>query len=126
MSLPFGSIDGNSLEVRFSTADFSVATVIGGVREHIDMFEEMAVSFLGIATDVPEGNQPVFKPINIIAYFEYTGAGDAEGVLTRIYKALWKGVVMNFPDEIEWSEAKENYSEFIIAQAEMLRANRND
>ena len=36
MQLPFGTIEGDDLEVRFSTADFSVATVIAGVAEHLD------------------------------------------------------------------------------------------
>jgi hypothetical protein len=124
MTLPFGSISGNNLQMRFSTADFSVATIIGGIREHIDMFTEMKVDFLGIATNVPDGNQPVFKPINIIAHFEYGGSGDAEGVLTRVYKALWKGIVFNFPDEMDWAEAKANFSNYVEAQASMLMANK--
>ena len=62
MDLPFGTIDGKRLEVRFSTADFSVATVIAGICEHLDMFEELGVVFLGVATDVPAGPQPVFQP----------------------------------------------------------------
>jgi len=124
MILPFGTITDSSLQVRFSTADFSVATVISGIREHLDMFEEMNVAFLGMATDVPSGAQPVFSPINIIAHFEYNGASDAEGVLGRVYRVLWKGVVLNFPDEVEWAEAKGNYANFLEAQASMLMANK--
>lgn len=126
MNLPFGSIDGNDLHVRFSTADFSVATVLAGVREHLDMFEEMSVNFMGIATDVPDGPQPVFKPIDIVAHFRYSGGGDADGVLRRVYRAVWRGVVNNFPDELDWSEAKRNYAEFVEAQAEMLQAQKDD
>lgn len=122
MDLPFGSIEGKRLEVRFSTADFSVATVIAGIAEHLDMFEEMDVDFLGVATDVPAGPTPVFRPTDIKANFEFTGPGDAAKALGRIYRALWKGVVMNFPSELEWSEAKSNFSDFITAQAELLRA----
>lgn len=124
MSLPFGTITGNKLEMRFSTADFSVATVIAGIREHIDMFDQMQVSFLGIATDVPAGNQPVFKPINILAHFEFTGQGEAAGVLGEVYRSLWKGIVYNFPDEMDWAEAKANFSNYIEAQASMLMANK--
>lgn len=122
MDLPFGKIDGKNLEIRFSTADFSVATVVAGIREHLDMFEEMAVQFLGVATNVPGGQQPVFRPIDIVAKFEYVGEGDAKPTLNRIYCVTWHGVINNFPDEIEWAEAKSNYADFVVAQAEMLRA----
>lgn len=122
MKLPFGTLDGNRLEVRFSTADFSVATVIMGIHEHLDMFEEMGVKFLGVATDVPSGQQPIFQPIDIKAHFHYKGEGDASETLTRVYFALWKGVLANFPDELEWANAKSDYADFIIAQAELLRA----
>jgi hypothetical protein len=124
MKLPFGTINGTTLEVRFSTADFSVATVIGGIREHLDMFEEMNVDFLGLATRVPGGNQPVMEPVNIVAHFEYDGSGDAAGVLGRVYRVLWKGIVQNFPDELEWSEAKANYSLFLEGQASMMAINK--
>jgi hypothetical protein len=126
MDLPFGTIEDNILEVRFSTADFSVATVIAGIREHLDMFEEMNVCFLGLATDVPRGDTPVMTPVEIKASFKYRGSGDAEGTLHRIYRSLWKGVIYNFPDELEWAEAKSNYSEFIIAQADLIRAQKEN
>lgn len=127
MSLPFGNINDNSLEVAFSTADFSVATVIAGIREHLDMFEEMGVCFLGVATKVPAGSADSNQPVNIVANFKYSGEGDAEGVLNRVYRVLWKGVINNFPDEIDWAEAKGNYSDYILAQADMIRAqNEND
>ena len=122
MELPFGKIEGNDLEVRFSTADFSVATVIAGIHEHLDMFGEMGVEFLGVATDVPTGPQPVFRSADIKAHFRFAGSGNAEETLSRVYKALWKGVVANFPDELEWAEAKSNIADFIAAQAELLRA----
>jgi hypothetical protein len=122
MDLPFGRIEGNRLEVRFSTADFSVATVIAGIAEHIDMFEELGVVFLGVATDIPVGPQPVFQPAEIKAHFLLEGSGDAAKVLRRVYLALWKGVMMHFPDEMEWSEAKSDFADYIMAQAELLRA----
>jgi hypothetical protein len=122
MDLPFGSIEGNRLEVRFSTADFSVATVIAGISEHIDMFEELGVVFLGVATDIPVGPQPVFQPAEIKAHFLFEGSGDAAKALRRVYLALWKGVLAHFPDEMEWSEAKSDFADYIMAQAELLRA----
>lgn len=122
MQLPFGTIEGDDLEVRFSTADFSVATVIAGIAEHLDMFEEIGVVFLGVATDVPSGPQPVFQPAEIKARFRYEGSGDAAKALRRVYLSLWKGVILHFPDELEWSEAKSNFGDFIAAQAELLRA----
>jgi hypothetical protein len=122
MDLPFGTIDGARLEARFSTADFSVATVIAGIAEHIDMFEELGVTFLGVATDVPAGPQPVFQPAEIKAHFQAEKSGEAEAKLQRVYTTLWKGVVANFPDELEWSEAKSNFADFVAAQADLLRA----
>jgi hypothetical protein len=122
MDFPFGTISGDRLEVRFSTADFSVATVIAGIHEHLDMFEEMGVEFLGVATDVPAGPQPVFQPADIKAHFRFAGAGKAEEVLKRVYLALWRGVVANFPDELEWAESKSHFADFIMAQADLLRA----
>lgn len=122
MHLPFGSIEGTTLTALFSTADFSVATVIAGIREHLDMFEEMGVSFMGVATDVPANAPAGQRPLNIIATFHYRGVGESEGTLARVYSLLWKGVLAHFPDELEWSEAKSNYADFVAAQAEMLRA----
>lgn len=122
MDLPFGTIDGERLEARFSTADFSVATVIAGICEHLDMFEELGVVFLGVATDVPAGPQPVFQPAEIKAHFEFGGPGDAAKTLRRVYLALWKGATANFPDELEWSQAKSNFADFVSAQADLLRA----
>lgn len=122
MHLPYGSIEGTTLNATFSTADFSVATVIAGIREHLDMFEEMGIDFMGVATDVPSTAPIGPRPLNIVATFNYRGVGDAEGALKRVYAMLWKGIIANFPDELEWSEAKSNYAEFVAAQAEMLRA----
>lgn len=122
MNLPFGTIEGDRLEVHFSTADFSVATVMMGIDEHIDMFEEMEVHFLGVATEVPAGPQPVFQPVDIKAHFHFAGSGNAEEVLQRAYRSLWKGVVANFPDELEWAESKSHLADFVAAQAELLRA----
>jgi hypothetical protein len=122
MQMPFGSIDGSVLTIRFSTADFSVASVIGAIRCHLDSMEELGVRFLGLATETPSGPTPVFRPTNIEAKFEFAGDGKAEAVLERTYQVIWKGVIDTFPGEDEWAQAKSNFADFISAQADLLRA----
>ena len=122
MQLPFGNIDGNVLEVNFSTADYSIASVLSAVREHLDRLEEMNIIFLGAQTVVPSGPSPVFKPVSISAIFEYVGKGDARPVLERAYTVLWHGIVTVFPSESDWSKAKEAFGHFVVSQADLLRA----
>ena len=122
MGLPFGEIDGNRLIMAFSSADYSIAAVLGAVREHLDMLSEMGIVFLGAATEIPPGPSPVFKPVAIKAIFDYTGGANAEKYLERAYEILWGGVVRTFPGEPEWAESKRAYAEFIRAQADLLRA----
>jgi len=106
----------------FSSADFSVASVIAAIRLHLDMLEEMCVLFLGCTTEVPAGPSPVFRPVDIKAVFEYTGSDEAKPVLERAYQIVWRGVVDTFPSECEWAEAKGDFAKFISAQADLLRA----
>jgi hypothetical protein len=122
MFMPFGEINGKVLTMSFSSADFSVASVIAALREHLDLLNEMQVDFCGVATDVMGGDPRVFKPVGIVASFEYRGDGDANVVLGRVYTAIWKGIVATFPDEAEWADAKESYASFILSQADLLRA----
>lgn len=122
MSLPYGEIKDNMLIMRFSTADYSVAAVLSAIKVHIDVIEELGVTFLGAQTDVTTGPTPVFQPVPVIAQFEYGGKGSGKDVLTKVYKVVWQGIVDSFPDETCWSEAKEAYSSFIAAQADLLRA----
>ncbi|KPK73532.1 hypothetical protein AMJ87_01380 [candidate division WOR_3 bacterium SM23_60] len=122
MNLPYGEIKGNVLKMSFSTADFSIASVVSAIKVHIDVVEELGVAFLGAQTDVVAGPTPVFQPVPVIAQFEYTGKGGAKEVLERVYKIVWQGIVNSFPDETRWSEAKEAYASFIAAQADLLRA----
>jgi hypothetical protein len=122
MYMPFGEIEENVLKIDFSSADFSVASVLGAIRTHLDMLQEMSVIFLGVSTDVPAGPSPVFRPVPISAVFEYTGDGNAQSVLERAYQVVWQGVVNTFPDEVEWAGAKRDYAQFITAQADLLRA----
>jgi len=122
MFMPFGEIKGKVLTMSFSSADFSVASVIAALREHLDMLNEMQVDFCGIATDVMGGDARVFKPVMIVASFEYRGDGDVNAILGRVYAAVWKGIVTTFPDESEWADAKESYASFILSQADLIRA----
>ena len=122
MRLPFGTIEGNTLELHFSTSDFTIASVLAAIREHLDKLEEMGVQFLGAQTDVPAGPTPVFRPVTIRAVFEYGGDDDAETVLERSYHVVWQGITSTFPKEPEWAAAKEALSHYVVAQADLLRA----
>ena len=122
MNLPFGKIEGNSLEMYFSSADYTIANVISAIKEHIDVLEEMEVNFMGACTQIPsQASTSIFEPVNIKATFEYKGEGNPEEILKRTYKIIWKGLVARFPEEIEWAQAKEHYSHFINAQANFLK-----
>ena len=122
MYMPFGRVEDKVLSVDFSSADFSVASVLNAIRAHLDMLQEMKVAFLGVSTDVPAGPSPVFRPVPISAVFEYTGNEKAQPVLERVYQVIWQGVVNSFPSESDWAAAKRDYAQYISAQADLLRA----
>ena len=122
MKLPYGEIKGEMLNMKFSTADFSIASVLNAIKIHIDVIENMGVAFLGAQTEVVAGPTPVFQPVPVIAQFEYTGKGAAKDTLEKVYKIVWQGIISSFPDETCWSDAKESYAAFITAQADLLRA----
>ena len=122
MNLPYGEIKESILKMEFSTADFSIASVLSAIKAHIDVIEELGVTFLGAQTEVVAGPTPVFQPVPVIAQFEFTGKGAAKAILEKVYKIVWQGIVGSFPDETSWSEAKESYASFIAAQADLLRA----
>lgn len=122
MNLPYGEIKGNLLVMKFSSADYSVASVLAAIKVHIDVIEELGVTFLGAQTDIVAGPTPVFQPVPVIVQFEYTGKGSGKDVMDKVYKMVWHGIVDSFPDETCWSEAKEAYSSFIASQADLLRA----
>lgn len=122
MNLPYGEIKGNVLIAKFSTADFSIASVLNAVKMHIDVIENMEVVFLGAQTDIVAGPTPVFQPVPVVAQFEYAGRGSSTAVLEKVYRIIWQGIVASFADESSWSEAKESYAAFIAAQADLLRA----
>ena len=122
MNLSYGEIKEKILQIKFSTADFSIASVLSAVKVHLDVIEELGVVFLGAQTEIIAGPSPVFQPVPVIAQFEYTGKGASKDVLEKVYKIIWRGIVSSFPDEAKWSEAKEAYASFIAAQADLLRA----
>ncbi len=122
MDLTFGEIKNNLLIMKFSTADYSIASVLGAIKLHLDVIEEMGAIFLGAQTEVVAGPTPVFQPVPVIAQFEYSGKGNAKEVLEKVYRLVWQGIVNSFPDETCWSQAKQAYADFIAAQADLLRA----
>lgn len=122
MLMPYGDIEGNTITIRFSTADFSMATVVAAIREHLDVLEELCVSFVGAGTEIVEGPTPVFRPTNIETKFEFCGVGDAKSPLERTYLLIWKGVISTFPNEQDWAQAKSEFGNFIMSQADLLRA----
>ncbi len=122
MQLPFGEISENQLIMKFSTADFSIASVLSAIKERLDLLSQLNVVFLGAATEIISGPTPVFTPVPIVAYFLYKGKDDAKSVLERIYEVIWEGIAYTFPDEASWANSKSNYADFIDAQAQLLRA----
>jgi hypothetical protein len=120
--LPFGAIEGDTLEIHFSTADFTIASVLAAIQEHGDKIEEMGVVFLGAQTEVPGGPSPVFRPVTIRAVLQYEGSGDPQPVLERSYRVVWQGITSTFPNEAVWAQAKEALSHYVVAQADLLRA----
>ncbi|MDP7423564.1 MAG: hypothetical protein QGH40_16955 [bacterium] len=122
MQMPHGELKENVLEVKFSSADFSVANVIAAVRERADMLVEMGVHFLGVNTEVHTGPSPVFRPVPIVAVFEYQGSGKVNDILERAYRVVWDGILQTFPSETEWALSKQSYADYIRAQADLLRA----
>jgi hypothetical protein len=123
MQMPYGAAEGKVLTISFSTADYSVASVMAALRAHIDVLHAMEVKFLGCETEVPSGPSPVFQPVPIKARFEYVGKeGAVLPVLEKVYELVWAGMVATFPTEAEWAQAKQAFSDFVVAQADLLRA----
>jgi len=122
MELSFGEIKDNRLKMSFSTADYSIASVINAIKERLDLLAQINVVFLGAQTEIYTGPTPVFTPVPIVAHFLYKGNGDAVETLTRVYEVIWEGIAYTFPDEASWAEAKSYYANFIASQADLLRA----
>jgi len=122
MQMPYGEVKDTVLELRFSSADYSVASVMAACREHLDKLNEMQVQFLGTSTELGAGTGGVFRPVDIVAQFEYTGRGDVQETLERAYLTVWQGIVATFPSEDVWATSKEAFGAYIRAQADLLRA----
>ncbi len=122
MTLPYGEIKNNLLIMKFSTADFSIASVLNAIKVHLDVIQSREVAFLGAQTDLVAGPSPVFQPVPVIAQFEYRGKGSGQSCLENVYELVWQGIVNSFPEEACWAQAKQAYGGFIAAQAELLKA----
>lgn len=122
MTLPYGEIKDSTLIMKFSTADYSIASVIAAIRVHLDVIEQLGVEFLGAQTDIVAGPTAVFQPVPVVAQFEFTGSGKGREALEKVYRLVWQGIVGSFPDESCWSQAKQAYAAFVAAQADLLRA----
>ena len=47
-------------------------------------------------------------------------------ILKRVYHLVWGGMIMEFPDLEEWASAKADLSTLTLAQAEVIRARKED
>ena len=124
--LPYGTIKKKKLIMHFSAYDIDLPIIAAGIRERMDVFRELGVEFAGFGTEVPE-NVSEQTPAVVKCFFEYVGKdGDAEVILKRVYHLVWGGMIMEFPDLVEWAAAKADMSNLTIAQADVLRAQRGD
>jgi hypothetical protein len=124
--LPYGTITKKKLIMHFSAYDIDLPVIAAGIRERMDVLRELDVSFAGFGTEVPE-QMSEQTPAVIKCFFEYVGKeSDASFILKRVYHLIWSGMVMEFPDLVEWAAAKADLSNLTIAQADVLRAQRGD
>ena len=124
--LPYGTIKKKKLIMHFSAYDIDLPIIAAGIRERMDVFRELDVEFAGFGTEVPE-NVTDQTPAMVKCFFEYIGKeSDADVILKRVYHLVWGGMIMEFPDLIEWAAAKADLSNLTIAQADVLRAQRGD
>ncbi|MFW9835225.1 MAG: hypothetical protein ACFFEK_14590 [Candidatus Thorarchaeota archaeon] len=126
IKLPYGSIAKKKLVMHFSAYDIDLPVIASGIRERMDVLKELEVSFAGFGTEVPE-KMTEQTPAVIKCFFEYVGKeSDASVILKRVYHLVWSGMIMEFPDLVEWAAAKADLSNLTIAQADVLRAQRGD
>ena len=124
--LPYGTIKKKKLIMHFSAYDIDLPIIAAGIRERMDVFRELDVEFAGFGTEVPE-NVSDQTPAMVKCFFEYVGKeSDADVILKRVYHLVWGGMIMEFPDLVEWAAAKADLSNLTIAQADVLRAQRGD
>jgi len=126
IKLPYGTITKKKLVMHFSAYDIDLPVIAAGVRERMDVLRELEVAFAGFGTEVPE-KMTEQTPAVIKCFFEYVGKeSDPTVILKRVYHLIWSGMLMEFPDLIEWAAAKADLSNLTIAQADVLRAQRGD
>jgi hypothetical protein len=126
IKLPYGSITKKKLVMHFSAYDIDLPVIAAGIRERMDVLRELEVSFAGFGTEVPE-KMTEQTPAVIRCFFEYVGKeSDPSVILKRVYHLVWGGMIMEFPDLVEWAAAKADLSNLTIAQADVLRAQRGD
>ncbi|MFW9787208.1 MAG: hypothetical protein ACFFE2_09680 [Candidatus Thorarchaeota archaeon] len=126
IKLPYGTIQKKKLVMHFSAYDIDLPVIAAGIRERMDVLRELEVFFAGFGTEVPQ-NVTEQTPAVIKCFFEYVGKeSDASLILKRVYHLVWNGMIMEFPDIVEWAAAKADLSNLTIAQADVLRAQRGD
>jgi hypothetical protein len=124
--LPYGKISQKKLIMNFSAYDIDLPVIAAGIRERMDVFRELGVEFAGFGTDIPE-NMSEQSPAIVKCFFEYVGSGsDANLVLKRVYHLVWGGMIATFPELDEWASAKADLSNLTLAQAEVIRARKED
>ncbi len=126
IKLPFGKISQKKLIMHFSAYDIDLPIIAAGIRERMDVFRELGVEFAGFGTDIPESITEQ-SPAVVKCFFEYVGeSGDANLVLKRVYHLVWGGMIAMFPGLEEWATAKADLSNLTLAQAEIIRARKED
>jgi len=124
--LPYGKISQKKLIMHFSAYDIDLPVIAAGVRERMDVFRELGVEFAGFGTEIPE-NMSEQSPAVVKCFFEYVGSGgDANLILKRVYHLVWGGMIAMFPELDEWASAKADLSNLTLAQAEIIRARKED
>ncbi|TFG30881.1 hypothetical protein EU528_07655 [Candidatus Thorarchaeota archaeon] len=124
--LPYGKISKKKLVMHFSAYDIDLPIIAAGIRERMDVFRELHVAFAGFGTEIPE-NMSEQSPALVKCFFEYVGeGGDANEILKRVYHLVWSGMIQEFPDIEEWASAKADLSSLTLAQAEVIRARKED
>lgn len=124
--LPYGKISQKKLIMHFSAYDIDLPVIAAGIRERMDVFRELGVEFAGFGTEIPE-NMSEQSPAVVKCFFEFVGSsGDANLILKRVYHLVWGGMIAMFPDLDEWASAKADLSNLTMAQAEILRARKED
>ena len=126
VTLPFGQISKKKLIMNFSAFDIDLPVIAAGIRERMDVLRELEVAFAGFGTEIPK-EMTAQSPATVKAFFEYLGKeSDATVILKRVYHLIWGGMIMEFPDLMEWAAAKADLSNLTIAQADVIRARRGE